>query len=112
MMHLYVCLSSDWIVLCKHFNSLCGVLPHNYQLTIDKLKTIPHLLQDGREKLSKLISSSTTDIKKINEKTMAYLIVKLCYNGSSTSLVRLCDVMDELIDSTHSSSCVKQVRYG
>ena len=106
-----MCLPSEWIVLEKYYDSLCGVLPHNYQSTIDKLKTIPQLLQDGGKQFNKLIISSH-DVRKINEKIITYLIVKLCYNGSSTSLVRLCDVMDELIDSTDSNSCLQQFRYG
>ena len=68
-----------------HFQSLCSVLPHNYQLTINKLKTIPQLLKDGGEQLSKLISSSSADVRKINEKIITYLIVKLCYNDSDTT---------------------------
>ena len=94
-----------------HFQSLCSVLPHNHQLTIDKLKTIPQLLKDGGEQLSKLISSSSADVRKINEKIMTYLIVKLCYNDSDTSLVRLCDVMDESIDSTDTPTGMQQIRY-
>ena len=93
-----------------HFQSLCNVLPHNYQLTIDKLKTIPQLLKDGGEQLSKLISSSSSS-SDINEKILTYLIVKLCYNNSDTSLVRLCDVMDESIDSTDKPTGMQQIRY-
>ena len=94
-----------------HFQSLCSVLPHNYQLTIDKLKTIPQLLKDRGEQLSKLISSSSADVRKIYEKIITYLIVKLCYNDSDTSLVRLCDVMDESIDSTDTPTGMQQIRY-
>ena len=93
-----------------YFQSLCSVLLHNYQLTIDQLKTIPQLLKDGGEQLSKLISSSA-DVRKINEKIITYLIVKLCYNDSDTSLVRLCDVMDESIDSTDTPTGMQQIRY-
>ena len=53
----------------------------------------------------------SSDVRKINEKILAYLAVKLCYNGSSTSLERLCDVMDEsLINSTDTPCCVQQIR--
>ena len=90
-----------------HFQSLCSVLPHKYQLTIDKLKTILQLLKDG-EQLSKLISSSSADVRKINEKIITYLIVKLCYSDSDTSL---CDVMDESIDSTDTPTGMQQIRY-
>ena len=95
-----------------HFQSLCSVLPHNYQLTIDKLKTIPQLLKDGGEQLSKLIlSSSSADVRKINEKIITYFIVKLCYIDSDTSLVRLCDVMGESIDSTDTPTGMQQITY-
>ena len=72
---------------------------------IDKLKTIPQL-KEG-EQLSKLITSST-DVRKI----ITYLIVKLCYNGSDTDLASICDVMEELIDSTNTATCVQQIRCG
>ena len=71
------------------------------------------IIKDEGEQLSKLITLSSTDVRKINEKIITYLIVNLCYNGSSTSLVRLCDVMDELVDltSTH-NMCIQQIRSG
>ena len=90
-----------------NFQSLCNVLPHNYQLTIDKLKTVPQLLKDGGEQLSKLISLSSSDVRKINEKIITYLIVKLCYNDSDTGLVRLCDS----IDSSYTPTGMQQIRY-
>ena len=105
-----MCLSIEWRVLGEHFNLLCNTLL-NYQLIIDKLKTIPQL-KDGGKHLSKLISSSSSDVRKINEKLITYLIIKLCYNGSDTSLLRLCDIMDELIDSTDAITCVQQIRWG
>ena len=92
----------------EHFYSLCNALPHNYQLTIDKLKTRSLSLKDEGVALSKLISSSV-DVRKINEKILTCLIVKLCYSSSGTSLARLCEVMDEL---SYSTSCVQQVRRG
>ena len=108
-----MCLSADWRCLEEHFNSLCNNLPDNYQLTIDKLKTIPQLFKDG-EQLSKMIAtSSSSAVRKINEKILTYLIVKLCCNGSSTSLVRSCDEMDEsFINSTDTPTCVEQIRCG
>ena len=60
-----------------------------------------------------IATSSSSDVRKINEKILTYLIVKLCYNGSSTSLVRSCDVMDEsFINSTDTPTCVEQIRCG
>ena len=103
-------LSVEWRVLEKKFNTFCNNLPHNHQLTVDKLTVIPEFLKDGGEQLSKLIASSLSiDVRKLNEKIIAYIIVKSCYNDSSTSLVRLCD---ELIDSTDSSTNVQQNSYG
>ena len=107
-----MCLSTEWRVLSEHFNSLCNTLPYNYQLTIDKLRNMIEIIKDDGEQLSKLITSSSTDVRKINEKIITYLIVKLCYNGSDTSLMRLCDVMDELVDSTGTPTCVQQIRHG
>ena len=101
-----MCLSTGWRVLEKHFNTLCSSLPRNYQLTMDKLNAIPQLLQDGGEQLSNWISSSlSTDVRKINEKIITYLIVKLCYNDDDTSLC------DELIASTI-PSCEQQIMCG
>ena len=93
----------------KHFKTLRNLLPCNYHLTIDNLKS--KLKEEGKP-FSKFTSSSSTDFRKINERIITYLIVKLCYNGSSTSLVRLCDVMDELIDPTDALGCVQQIRCG
>ena len=107
-----MCLSIEWRIVEDHFKSLCSVLSHNYQLTIDKLKTIPRLLKDGGEQLSKLISSSSPDVRRINDRIITYLIVKLCYNDSNNSLVRLCDVIDELIDSTDTTNGIQQTRCG
>ena len=56
--------------------------------------------------------SSSCEAQLINEKIVTFLIVKLCYNGSSDSLVGLCDVMDILIVSKQSIGCVQQVRCG
>ena len=56
---------------------------------------------------------SSSDVRKMNEKILTYLIIKLGYNGNSTSLVRLCDVMNKLsIDSTDRLSHVQQARCG
>jgi len=85
----------EWRTLEEQFKSLCSILPHNYH---ERLKSIPELLKNGGEQLCKLISS------KINEKILTYLIVKLCYNDSDTSLVR-CSVMDDLTST-------QQIRYG
>ena len=97
-----------------HFASLCDTVSHDYHLTIEKLKMMPSLLVDEREQLVKLISSSSSvDDRRISNKIITYLIVKLCYNYSSSStLIRLCNVMDELIDPKDSAVCLQQIRYG
>ena len=97
--------------MTRQFSSLCNTLPHNYQLTIDKLRNMVQIIKDDGEQLSKLIISCT-DVWKINEKIITYLIITSCYSGSDTSLVRLCDVMDELIDPTGTPTCVQQIRHG
>ena len=100
-----MCLSIEWRIVEDYFKALCSVLPHNYQLTTDKLKTISQLLKDGGEQLSKLVSSSSSDVRKINEKIITYLIVKLCYNESDTRLVRF-------RDSTDTTTRIQQIRSG
>ena len=107
-----ICLSIEWRIVEGHFKSICSILPHNFQLTIDMLKTIPQLLKDGGEELSKLTSSSSADVRKINEKIITYVVVKLCYNSSDNILVRLCDVMDESIDSANIATGIQQIRCG
>ena len=101
----------DWRALEDQFYSLCNTLPHDLQLTIDKLKTIPQLKKDGKEQLDnlKLISSSSTDIRNINAKIITYLIVKLCFNGSDTDLTRQCNVIEELIGLTNKTTCPQQI---
>ena len=86
----YISLSIDWRVVEEHFNN---ILHHSNQ---GRLK--PGLLKDGGEQLSNLVSTSSANIRNINERIITYLIVKLCYNDTDAGLVRLCDVMDESID--------------
>ena len=70
------------------------------------------IIKDDEEQLTKLIISST-DVRKINEIIISYLVIKSCYSGSDpSSLVKLCDVMDELIDPTGTPTCVQQFRHG
>ena len=97
--------------MTRQFSSLCNTVPHNYQLTIDKLRNMVQIIKDDGEQLTKLIISCT-DVRKINEKIITYFIIKLCYSGSDTSLVRFCDVMDELIDPTGIPTCVQKIRHG
>ena len=106
-----MCISIDWILLEKSFQTLCSVIPHNHISDIGI--SMPKLLKDGGEQLNKLISSSSpSDVRKINKKIIAYLIVKLCYSDSDTSEVRVCDVIDESIDSTDTPTGVQQIKHG
>jgi len=110
-MMLHSILFIDWQILERHFNSLCNALPDNYQLFIAKMKSKLLLLKDEGQQLNKMISSSD-DARKINEKIIIFLVVKLCYSGSRSGLVRLCDVINKLIQSTDSTSCVQPIEYG
>ena len=104
---------TDWTTLDEddYFSQLCNFLPDDYQSTLVKLKSVPQLSNDDHQQLGTMISSSCEAIL-VNEKIVTFLIVKLCYNGSSGSLVGLCDVMDNLVESDQSASCVQQVRCG
>ena len=90
-------------------------MPNDYQLTIDKLRNMVQIIKDEREQLNKLItsSSSATDVRNINEIIITLLIIKSCYSGSYTNLLKLCDVMDKLIDPIGTSTSVLQeIRHG
>ena len=94
-----MCFCIDWLLLEEYVKSICHVLPQNNLLNIDKLKAISHFLKDRGEQLSKLIpSSSSAGARGINEKIIAYLIVKLCYNDTDTA--SLCDAMGESVGPT------------
>ena len=51
-------------------------------------------------------------MRKINQNVFTYLILKLCYSGSSTNLVTLCDVMEEVIHCTDAPTCVQHLGSG
>ena len=110
-MVINICSSTEWSVLTKHFVLLCKTLPYNYQSTTGKLRNMAQTTKDEGKQLTKLITSST-DVRKINEMIITYLVIKSCYNGNTTSLVGLCDIMDELIDPAATPTCVQQIRYG
>ena len=74
----------DWTSLDEHFSQLCNCLPDDYQSTLVKLKSVPQLSDDDHQQLGTMISSSCEAIL-VNEKIVTFLIVKLCYNGSSGS---------------------------
>ena len=104
-------LYTEWSILTGQFSSLCNTLPHNYQSIIDKLRNIVQIIKDDGEQLTKWIISCT-DVRKINEKIITYLIIISCFSGSDTSIVKFCDLMDKLIDPTGTPTCVQQFRHG
>ena len=93
------------------FSLLCNCLPDDYQSTLVKLKSIPQLSEDDHQQLGTMISSSCEAIL-VKEKIITFLIVKLCYNGSGGSLVVLCDVMSNLIESEELIHCVREALCG
>ena len=56
--------------------------------------------------------SPSCEAQLVNERIVTFLIVKFCYNGSSDSLVGLCDVMDNLIESDQPTDPVQQAISG
>jgi len=100
-----------WTILDEHFSLLCNCLPDDYQSTLIKLKSLPQLSNDDHQQLNSMISSSR-GVQLVNEKIVTFLLIKLCYNGSGSGLVGLCDVMDNLTESKQSASYVQQVRHG
>ena len=109
--YVFVLFLSDQAILNQYFPLLCNCLPDDYQSTLVKLTRLPQLSTDEHQQLSTMISSSC-EAQLVNEKIVTFLIVKLCYNGSSDSLVGLCDVMDNLVESDQSAGCVQQLRSG
>ena len=75
------------------------------------MKRLPQLSNDDHQQLGTMISSSC-EAQLVNEKIVTFLIVKLCYNGSSDSLVGLCDVMDNLTEPDPPTGCVQQAKLG
>ena len=95
--------------LDEHFSQFCNCSCDDYQFTLEKLKGLPQLSIEDHQQLGAVISSSC-DVQLVNEKIFTFLIVKLCYNGSSGGLAGLCDVMDNLIGSGKSTGGVPQGR--
>ena len=95
----------DWMILDEHF---CNCLPDDYQSTLVKLKKLPQLSNDDHQQLRTMISSSC-EAQLVNEKIVTFLVVKLCFNGSSDSLVGL---REDLVVSDKSASAIQQGRYG
>jgi len=93
-----------------NFSLLCNCLPDNYQSTLVKLKSLPLISNEDHQQLDTIVSSSPA--QQANEKIVTFLLVKLCYNGSSGSLAKFCDVMDNLVESDELADCVREVLCG
>jgi len=92
---------TGWTVLDKHFSTLCDCL---LESALVKLKSASQLSNEDHQQLVTMISSSC-ESQQVKEKIVTFLIVKLCYNGSSDSLTRL--VMDTLIESGEATGDVR-----
>jgi len=101
----------DRYLLENVFPLLCNILPDDYQSTLVKLKSLPQLSNEDHQQLSTMISSSSCEVQLVNEKIVTFLMVKLCYNGNGGSLVKLCNLIDDLIDS-ELVGCVREVILG
>ncbi|XP_065904723.1 uncharacterized protein [Dysidea avara] len=100
--------SSEWSIVNTCLPVLYESLPEDYQSTIEKLKTLPQFLgAEQQQKLNSLIPTTLTDVKLINEKIITFIVITLSFSSSSGGMTKLCDIMDELIEST---TCVQEVR--
>ena len=108
---LVLCLfTTECTILDENFYLLCNCLPDNYQSTLVKLKSLPQISNEDHQQLDTMVSSSPVQLA--NEKIVTFLIVKLCYNGSTGSLAEFCDVMDNLVESDELADCVREVLCG
>jgi len=103
----------EWSIVDTFFSPLCDCLPQNYQSTIEKLKSFPQFTGvEQQRQLNSLIPVTLTDVQEINEKILTFLVMSLCYDNSSGGITRLCDIMEQLIEFSESSSCVQEIRCG
>ncbi|XP_065894103.1 uncharacterized protein [Dysidea avara] len=102
---------SEWTTtLDQCFSLLCNCLPDDYQSTLVKLKRLSQLSNDDHQQFGTMISSSPCEAQLVNEKIVTFLIVIFCYNGRSGSQRRLCDLIDNLIESDHLGKCEQHVK--
>ena len=68
---------------------------------------MPQLFKDGEQLSKRIATSFLSDIRKINEKILTHCIIKLCYTGSSTIIVRPRVIINESsINSTDTGTYV------
>ncbi|XP_065904252.1 uncharacterized protein [Dysidea avara] len=97
---------SEWSIVNTCLPVLCESLPDDYRSTIEKLKTLPQFLA-VEQQLNSLIPTTLTDVKLINEKIITFIVITLSFSSSSGGMTKLCDIMDELVEST---SCVQETQ--
>jgi len=107
---LFCSFTIECTILDDNFYLLCNCLPDNYQSTLVKLKSLPQISDEDHQQLDTIMSSNPAQLA--NEKIVTFLIVKLCYNGSSDSLAKFCSVMDNLVESGEMADCVREVLCG
>lgn len=104
---------TEWSIVDAFFSPLCDCLPQDYQSTIEKLKSFQQFADvEQQRQLESLIPAALTDISAINEKILTFLVMNLCYDASSGGITRLCDIMEQLIEFSESTSCVQEIRCG
>ena len=91
-------------VLKRNYTNLCHCLPQDYMKTISKLR----LLGLPDNVLSNFTNLPTTEC--INDAiVVAAMIVTI---KSDVQALQFCDIMDKLVDSKSSESCIEILRKG
>ena len=110
---MHCILIAEWSIVDTFFSPLCDCLPQDYQSTIEKLKSFPQFAgAEHQHQLKSLIPATLTDIDVINEKILTFLVMNLCYDTNSGGITRLCDVMEQLIEFSESTTCIQEIRCG
>ena len=103
----------EWSIVDTFFSPLCDCLPRDYYSTIEKLKSFPQFAGvEHQQQLKSLIPATLTEINVINEKILTFLVMNLCYDANRAGITRLCDVMEQLIEFSGSTSCIQEIRFG
>ena len=91
-------------VLRKNFAKLCHCLPQDFKQTIRRIKKIASVPSDTVYKLSKLPT-----FELANCHILAAMIRPLTRDAG---LIRLCDVVEELVDDSESKIFIESLRKG
>ena len=97
---MYICVVLA--VLKKNYARLCNCLPHNYMMTINKIKEIVTL---SDECLSSLNEPPNADL--LNEKLIVSSMLTI---KSDMDAFEFCDIVEQLIDTK--SSDIEIIRNG